>query len=262
MSLKNSGHHHGHHHCHHHHGHHHQPVTASSPSHSSSLLSGFSSISTSSAATTIDTNTTIFSGDGLPTTAVAEEDLSVTSGMLDSASGIIAAATGAAIAEAGVGTGVIIDVDAATTASNTDSTVPSSSSIAAGSSEVEMMTSTSADTDLIEEVKEVFPDIKVRAAKLPKLIEILIDSFGKNLFIACGLDSTFFIIIHLFDFIKDENGKVLPNTDFPRVFILMHKWFMESIVLSDMLYDLYENNKDHQAQHPIDYRLRICHVLK
>jgi hypothetical protein len=33
--------------------------------------------------------------------------------------------------------------------------------------------------DYIEEAKEVISGIKVRAAKLPKLIEILINSFGE-----------------------------------------------------------------------------------
>lgn len=37
----------------------------------------------------------------------------------------------------------------------------------------------SAQLDYIEESKEIMPGIKVRAGKLPKLIEILIDSFGK-----------------------------------------------------------------------------------
>jgi hypothetical protein len=61
-----------------------------------------------------------------------------------------------------------------------DATLPSLSSSLLNSvqSEVEMMANTSADTDLIEEAKEVFPGIRVRAAKLHKLIEILIDSFG------------------------------------------------------------------------------------
>ena len=32
----------------------------------------------------------------------------------------------------------------------------------------------------------------------------------------------------------------MTDTDFPRVFFLMHKWFMESGDLANMLVDLYE----------------------
>lgn len=66
-----------------------------------------------------------------------------------------------------------------------DATLPSLSSSLLNSvqSEVEMMANTSADTDLIEEAKEVFPGIRVRAAKLHKLIEILIDSFGTLIYL-------------------------------------------------------------------------------
>lgn len=68
---------------------------------------------------------------------------------------------------------------------------------------------------------------------------------------------------YLFSWIfEDENGNVNKNTDFPRVFLLMHMWFMESVGLAETLYELYQKNEDHQPQHPIAYRLRICHVLK
>lgn len=143
-----------------------------------------------------------------------------------------------------------------------DATLPSLSSSLLNSvqSEVEMMANTSADTDLIEEAKEVFPGIRVRAAKLHKLIEILIDSFGT--FFILYLD-VFFRIGNLISWIfEDENGNVNKNTDFPRVFLLMHMWFMESVGLAETLYELYQKNEDHQPQHPIAYRLRICHVLK
>jgi hypothetical protein len=69
--------------------------------------------------------------------------------------------------------------------------------------------------DYIEETKVIVPGIKVRAAKLSKLIGILIESFD------------------------EVTGDVLPNIDFPRVFYLMHKWFMESNDLANMIYDLY-----------------------
>jgi hypothetical protein len=46
----------------------------------------------------------------------------------------------------------------------------------------------------------------------------------------------------------DETGQVLPNTDFPRVFFLMHKWFMESESLADILYEMYEKCELEQQQ--------------
>ena len=76
----------------------------------------------------------------------------------------------------------------------------------------------------IEETKVIIPGIKVRAAKLDKLIEILIESFD------------------------EETGEVLPNIDFPRVFFLMHKWFMESDELANMIYDLYIDCEQRQQK--------------
>ena len=72
-----------------------------------------------------------------------------------------------------------------------------------------------AQVDYIEETKIIIPGIKVRAAKLSKLIQILVESFDET------------------------TGDVLPNIDFPRVFFLMHKWFMESDELANMIYELY-----------------------
>ncbi len=37
---------------------------------------------------------------------------------------------------------------------------------------------------------------------------------------------------------------MLPGTDFPRVFLLMHKWFVESDALANMLYDMYVKSDD------------------
>ena len=82
--------------------------------------------------------------------------------------------------------------------------------------------------DYIEETKVIVPGIKVRAAKLSKLLGILIESFD------------------------EVTGDVLPNIDFPRVFYLMHKWFMESNELANMIYDLYltcEQQQQQQNQH-------------
>lgn len=59
-----------------------------------------------------------------------------------------------------------------------DVTLPSfSSSLQNTSSEADTMSGV--DMDLVEETKEICPGIKVRAGKLNKLVEILIDSFGR-----------------------------------------------------------------------------------
>ncbi len=42
----------------------------------------------------------------------------------------------------------------------------------------------------------------------------------------------------------DYSGRVLSDTDFPRVFLLMHKWFVESQSLANMLYDMYVKSDD------------------
>ena len=97
----------------------------------------------------------------------------------------------------------------------------------------------------VEEKKFVIKGIKVRAAKISKLVQILLDSF-------------------------DSMGKVLPSTDFPRVFILMHKWFMESITLIDILFDLYNLYNQYQdyyqqeadKQYYANQQLKICHAFK
>ncbi len=97
----------------------------------------------------------------------------------------------------------------------------------------------------IEEKKVVVPGIKVRAAKVSKLVQILMDSFNSS-------------------------GHVLPGTDFPRVFILMHKWFMESITLTEILFDLYNLYNQYQEyytqqsdkQYYANQQLKICYAFK
>ena len=75
---------------------------------------------------------------------------------------------------------------------------------------------------------------------------------------------------------KDESGEVLPNIDFPRVFFLMHKWFMESDTLANMLYDFYAKHESQQTtekppstpnspqifQISANYQLKICHAFR
>lgn len=97
----------------------------------------------------------------------------------------------------------------------------------------------------IEEKKVIISGIKVRAAKVSKLVQIFMDSF-------------------------DKTGKVQAYTDFPRVFILMHKWFMESIHLTDILFDLYNlynQYQDHYTQkadkeYYAHQQLKICYAFK
>jgi hypothetical protein len=110
--------------------------------------------------------------------------------------------------------------------------------------------------DLIEETKLVIIGVKIRGAKVSKLVEILIESF-------------------------DDSGHVLYETDFPRVFLLMHKWFIESELLANMLYDLYiKHDNDNEIlitthtnnnnisnnlllnKHSVNYQLKICHTFR
>lgn len=111
--------------------------------------------------------------------------------------------------------------------------------------------------DLIEETKEVINGIKVRASKLPNLIETLVDSFGKIVLL-----SKFQVSIYFQFKIKDESGDLLQGTDFPRVFFLMHKWFMESEDLVSMLSELYLKYEINQNEHSIGSQLRICHAFR
>lgn len=97
----------------------------------------------------------------------------------------------------------------------------------------------------IEEKKVIISGIKVRAAKVSKLVQIFMDSF-------------------------DKKGKVQACTDFPRVFILMHKWFMESIHLTDILFDLYNLYNQYQdyytqkadKEYYAHQQLKICYAFK
>jgi hypothetical protein len=86
--------------------------------------------------------------------------------------------------------------------------------------------------DYIEEEKAFLNGINVRAAKLSKLIQILIESFNCN-------------------------GRLHQLCDLPRVFFLMHKWFIESQKLANTLLDLYE------AQNTTnDSKLGICYAIQ
>ncbi|CAF0741229.1 unnamed protein product [Didymodactylos carnosus] len=99
--------------------------------------------------------------------------------------------------------------------------------------------------EYIEEEKPVVSGINVKAATINRLLRILIDSFNPN-------------------------GSTVDDSEFPKVFFLMHKWIMESEQLGNMLYDLYKNYGDEckkstgsfEKRQCKDYQLRICHSYR
>ncbi|CAM4909434.1 unnamed protein product [Rotaria socialis] len=97
--------------------------------------------------------------------------------------------------------------------------------------------------EYIEEERPILSGIIVKGATLNRLIRILIDSF-------------------------QINGTVIDDSEYPRVFFLMHKWIMESEYLSNMLYDLYkhyaddykkETNSNEKRQFK-ENQIRVCHA--
>ncbi|CAF3777130.1 unnamed protein product [Rotaria socialis] len=97
--------------------------------------------------------------------------------------------------------------------------------------------------EYLEEEKPILTGIHVKGATLNRLIRVLIDSF-------------------------QSNGTVIDDSEYPKVFFLMHKWIMESEYLSNMLYDLYRHSSDdykkamnaNDKRFSKDYQLRICHA--
>lgn len=75
----------------------------------------------------------------------------------------------------------------------------------------------------------------------------------------------FFFFIQL-----ESNGTVIDDSEYPKVFFLMHKWIMESEHLSNMLYDLYKNSTNdlkkatnsNEKRLSKEHQLRICHAFK
>ncbi len=63
---------------------------------------------------------------------------------------------------------------------------------------------------------------------------------------------------------------MIDDSEYPKVFFLMHKWIMESENLSNMLYDLYKRSGDdykkainiNDKRCCKEYQLRICHAYK
>ncbi|CAF4539720.1 unnamed protein product, partial [Rotaria sp. Silwood2] len=99
--------------------------------------------------------------------------------------------------------------------------------------------------EYLDEEKPILSGIHVKGATLNRLIRILIDSF-------------------------QSNGIVIDDSEYPKVFFLMHKWIMESEYLSNMLYDLYKHSGDdfkkainiNDKRCSKEYQLRICHAYK
>ncbi len=68
----------------------------------------------------------------------------------------------------------------------------------------------------------------------------------------------------------ESNGTVIDDSEYPKVFFLMHKWIMESEYLSNMLYDLYKHNGDdykkatnpNEKQQYKEYQIRVCQVYR
>jgi len=63
---------------------------------------------------------------------------------------------------------------------------------------------------------------------------------------------------------------VIDDSEYPKVFFLMHKWIMESEYLSNMLYDFYKHASDDykktintdEKRFYKEYQLRICQAYK
>jgi hypothetical protein len=68
----------------------------------------------------------------------------------------------------------------------------------------------------------------------------------------------------------ESDGTVIDDSEYPKVFFLMHKWIMESEYLSNMLYDLFKHygddykkaineNEKHQYK---ESQLRVCQAYR
>lgn len=99
--------------------------------------------------------------------------------------------------------------------------------------------------EYIEEERPILPGIHVKGATLNRLLRTLIDSF-------------------------QPDGTISDESEYPKVFLLMHKWIMESEYLSNMLFDLYKHYGDdykrtnHQNEKQVfkDYQLRVCQAYR
>ena len=116
--------------------------------------------------------------------------------------------------------------------------------------------------EYIEEERPILPGIHVKGATFNRLIRILIDSFGEQ-FVSRSQRVSFPSYV-------EPNGHVIDDSEYPRVFFLMHKWIMASEYLSNMLYDLYKHYADdykkaintHEKRQHKDCQLRVCHAYR
>ena len=114
--------------------------------------------------------------------------------------------------------------------------------------------------EYIEEERLILPGIHVKGATLNRLIRILIDSFRKFIVFSQSASFSFHRL--------EINGTIIDDSEYPKVFFLMHKWIMESEHLSNMFYDLYKHYGDdykkaihsHDKQQYKDYQIRVCQV--
>ena len=117
--------------------------------------------------------------------------------------------------------------------------------------------------EYLDEEKPILPGIHVKGATLNRLIRVLIDSFRK---FRSTNEFSSIVYVEL-----ESNGTVIDeDSEYPKVFFLMHKWIMESEYLSHIFYDLYKHANDDykKAQHQNEkhfskeYQLRICHAYQ
>lgn len=86
----------------------------------------------------------------------------------------------------------------------------------------------------------------------------LVNSFNEKKF---SIKLKFFLDIH---------GTIIDDSEYPKVFFLMHKWIMESENLSNMLYDLYKHYGDdykkainpHEKQQFKEYQIRVSQAYR
>ncbi|XP_064601719.1 ras guanyl-releasing protein 3-like isoform X2 [Liolophura sinensis] len=103
----------------------------------------------------------------------------------------------------------------------------------------------------MEEEKPIIPGVTVRAAPAEKLVQLAVESFS-------------------------EDGVIKDHCEYPRVFFLMHKWFLSSNDLAEAFVDLYQSCDEtiactkptclHAACNTdceiFRYKAKICHAVR
>lgn len=119
-----------------------------------------------------------------------------------------------------------------------------------GSKQQQDTTTTNSTTVLLEDEKPVLPGIAVRTASTDTLIELCVNCFGVD-------------------------GEIMEEySNYPRVFFLMHKWFVPSEQVSEHLIALFHQSEQVSQCHPscrhyfsggcwvAQQRSRICHTFR